>query len=77
MRQIIFIPLLLACGCVGPGAPVIDQSADVRQDHCFPSRTKAEPDRSAGASCRPQPGLLEEIGNALSGGASAFRAPGP
>lgn len=77
MRQIIFIPLLIVCGCVGPETPVIDQNVGARQERCSLNQKKIEQDRSARASCRPQPGLLEQAGNALSGTASAFRAPGP
>jgi hypothetical protein len=77
MRPVIFIPLLIACGCVGPGTPVIDQNTEARQESCTPNQKKVEHDRRAEASCRPQPSLLEQVGNALSGTASAFRAPGP
>jgi hypothetical protein len=77
MRQIIFIPLLMVCGCVGPETSLIDPNADARHEDCAANQKKIESDHRTGASCRPHPGLFEQVGNALSGSASAFRAPGP
>ena len=77
MRPFMFMPLLIACGCVGPGNPVTDQNTDARQVYCFTNQKKIERNGIAGVPCRLQPGVLEQVGNALSGTASAFRAPGP
>lgn len=77
MRPFIYLTLLLACGCAGPGTALTDQKTATRQGYCPTSQKTVEPDRLGGASCRPQPGLLEQVGNALSGTASAVRAPGP
>ena len=77
MRLFIFMPLLIACSCSGPEAIGTDQKVDARQDYCSANQKKAKHDRTAEAFCRPQPGLLEQAGNVLSGTASSFRAPGP
>ncbi len=54
-----------------------DQNAEVRQEYCSPSQKKIEHNPGSGASCQPRPGLLEQVGNAISGSAAALRAPGP
>lgn len=77
MRPIMFIPFLIACGCAGPELSGTDQNADARQENCSSSPKKFEQDRRSEPSCRPQPGWLEQVGNALSGSASAFRGTRP
>ena len=77
MRPFLYLALLLAWGCAGPETALTDQQTGTGQEYCSTSQKKIDPDRRTGVSCRPQPGLLEQVGNALSGTASAVRAPGP
>lgn len=73
----VLILFLATLGCDSPRASLADQSAEHRQESCTSSRQKTERDRDSANSCRSQRSWSEQIGDALSGVASAFRAPSP
>jgi hypothetical protein len=77
MRSMLLVPVLVSLGCASPETSMTDKRAKDPQEFCAARLNQSAGDRAPAISCRPQPGLLEQVGNALSGTASAFRAPGP
>ena len=76
MRLMLFVPVLVSFGCAAADTSMIDQRAK-GPESCTAGLRQSAGHQGSEISCRPQPGLIEQVGNALSGTASAFRAPGP
>jgi hypothetical protein len=77
MRPILLVPVLVSLGCAVPETSVVNQRDKGPQASCAASVRESAGARGTAQSCLVHPGLAEQVGNALSGTASAFRAPGP
>jgi hypothetical protein len=73
----VLILLWAALGCASPKASLTDKSIEQRQESCTSNQQKTARDRGAMTSCQSQRSWFEQAGDALSGAASAFRAPSP
>jgi len=77
LRGGLLILSLTGFGCAGPGTSLTHESTELRQETCASGQPQSERDRSSATSCRAQRGWFQQVGDALSGAATAFRAPGP
>lgn len=73
----LLVLFLTGLGCAGSGTSLTHESAELRQESCPSGQQKTERDRGSATSCRPQRSWFQQVGDALSGAASAFRAPSP
>jgi hypothetical protein len=72
--------LILLCtgaGCAGPSSSLTHDRGDLQEETCSPQQQEAKHNRVSPAACRPHRTWVQKVGDALSGAASAFRAPSP
>jgi hypothetical protein len=77
VQAVMLVILSLGVGCAGPQASLTADGAESHEEVCTSSQQKEERDRHAATACRPHRTWLQEVGDAISGVASAFRAPNP
>lgn len=77
MRTGLCVVLLIGSGCAGIPPPINNLTETSCQDPC-PSRLhQPQRDGIPGRSCRAQPVRWNDVGDALSGAATAVRLPRP
>lgn len=72
MLVITLMFLLIGLGCAGPGLPLTDEHATIREEACSTRQHKAEYEGQSSKACRPQRTWIQDIGTTLSGAAPAF-----
>lgn len=77
VQAAMLVILCLGVGCAGPETTLTAEDTESRQEVCANGQQKEEHDRDAATACRPDRTWFQKVGDALSGVASAFRAPGP
>jgi hypothetical protein len=78
MRTGLCMALLISFGCAGtPSTAINNQTETPRQDPCVSRLQQSERDNIPGRSCRDQHVWWNDVGNALSGVATAVRLPRP
>lgn len=77
MRFMLPLLVLLSLGCTGPQAASQHQAAGSRHEACPSSQPPQEFDRAPLVQCHPEHIRWGEVGDALSGAATAVRLPGP
>ena len=69
-----FLLILYTLGCAGPGTSSKNHGIESQTHTCL-SLSSMGMETAASPSCRPEPPLLEKVGNALGGFAAAMRDP--
>ncbi len=73
MTMIILLLLAVGVGCVGPELSVTDRQAAVQEEACSSRQDGAQNNSLSSKACRSQRAWSQEVGEVLSGAASAFR----
>lgn len=73
MTMIILLLLAAGVGCVGPELSVTDRQAAVQEEACSSRQDGAQNNSLSSKACRSQRAWSQEVGEVLSGAASAFR----